>query len=208
MDHTYTLLAHTAHMPKISLTHTHTYVGGRGVWLHTQFRVWVSKGVWRVHFDLLKKSSVKNKGDVVPAGTCIFYLICIEVCTSKVMDALFKIFKCGLLQAPSLLLSKVGGCGERVSFFPLSPFFPPLVSSTVLLPAGLTVCHSIGHPSLISQEDIMLTSSSWSEHDSGRVEEDVSPQKKSCSVHSVEENCCRGTSACVSRRQEQTNWLF
>lgn len=81
---------------------------------------------------------------------------------------------------------------------PESSFFLlPLVSLTVLLPAGLTDCHSIGHHSLISQEDIMLTSSSWIEHDSGRVEEDVSPWKRSCSV----------TCACMKRQQEQTNWL-
>lgn len=90
------------------------------------------------------------------------------------MDALFKIFKGSLLQAPSVLLSKADGGSERKLCLCLL-FFSPLVSSTVLLPAGLTDSHSIGHLSLISQEDITLTSNSGSEHDNGRVEEDVSP---------------------------------
>lgn len=89
------------------------------------------------------------------------------------MDALFQIFKCGLLQAPCFYQRQMEVGREPESSF----FLSPLVSSAILLPAGLTDCHSIGHSSVISQEDIMLTSTSWSEHDSGRVEEDVSRRR-------------------------------
>lgn len=60
---------------------------------------------------------------------------------------------------------------------------------------------------LISQEDIMLTSNSWSEHDSGRIEKDVSPWKRDCSVHAVEENCSCGTWARLIKQQYHTNWF-
>lgn len=100
-------------------------------------------------YFIKKKSSVEHKGKQSPDETRIFYFIYIKVRTSEVTEALLQIFKSGLLQAPSSLSIKDG---EDELYSALSFFFSffflllLLVSVPVLLPAGLTDCHSIGHP--------------------------------------------------------------